>query len=280
MSKTVLIITADDFGKSASINRAVEQAARDGILQVAGLMVTGGAARDAVRIAKQTTSLQTGLHLTLTEGRPACSGDAVPDLITPSGHFKTSPALTGLALHLSKTVQHQVEREVAAQFEAFADTGLPFDHVDCHHHLHIHPELFDIVLKNARTYRLKSIRIPWEPWALSGPISGGHALRNFFYRMVFTPLSARCRQAAHAGGLISCNGVFGLYNTGEITKSWILLLLDRLAGMPGTFELYTHPCDDSSGTGRRELDALISPEVRKKLTENGIGLARYRDMTQ
>ena len=42
------IITADDFGVSVEVNRAVEQAHREGVLTVTSLMVTGDAAADAV----------------------------------------------------------------------------------------------------------------------------------------------------------------------------------------------------------------------------------------
>ena len=43
-----LIITADDFGLHASVNRAVQQAHREGVLAAASLMVGSPAARDAV----------------------------------------------------------------------------------------------------------------------------------------------------------------------------------------------------------------------------------------
>ena len=36
-------------------------------------------------------------------------------------------------------MKRQLAREVAAQFAAYAATGLPLDHVDAHQHFHLHP---------------------------------------------------------------------------------------------------------------------------------------------
>lgn len=65
-----VIITADDFGAAIEVNEAVEAAHRDGILTAASLMVTGGAAADAVARAKRMPALRVGLHLVLVEGKP------------------------------------------------------------------------------------------------------------------------------------------------------------------------------------------------------------------
>lgn len=277
---TSLIVTADDFGSSTEVNRAVEQAAREGILTCASLMICGGARDDAVRRASSVPSLEIALHITLTQGSPLSSRDSVPDLIGGDGHFKDSPTLLGLALQFSKEVQRQIETEVAAQFKAFEETGLVFNHVDCHHHLHVHPRLFDIILENATRHGLRSIRIPQEPWEISGPICKGNKGRNRFYRLVFKWLSARCRDKIQPLGILSTDGVFGLYQTGELTEQWLSRLLDRLGDMPGTFELYAHPSHEIGGHGYLELKALLSPKIRDKLEEMGIRLIRHMDMVQ
>ncbi len=277
---TSLIVTADDFGSSLDVNRAVEKAAREGLLTCASLMVCGSAAEDAVKRATAIPALEIGLHITLTEERPLSPTQRVPDLVATDGCFKDSLTQLGLALHFSRETQRQVEIEVAAQFKAFERTGLEFSHVDCHHHFHIHPRLFDIILKNALRHGLKTIRIPYEPWEISGAISTGNRMRNRFYRSVFTRLSARCRDKISKHGIISPHGVFGLYQTGELTAEWIWMLLDRLKGRPGVFELYTHPSSDVSSAGYQELKALLDPGIREKIGENGIRLIRHLDMTK
>ncbi len=280
---TFLIITADDFGRSHAVNRAVERAARQGILRCASLMVNGAALSEAVEIAERIPALETGLHLTLTEGKPVCAQVTSPDLVKSNGHFKHTPTRTGLAIRFRKEVRRQVEREVAAQFEAYTKTRLPLSHVDCHHHFHVHPDIFDLVIKNALIHEVRSVRIPYEPWEVSGPICSGNRLRNLFYRMVFTGLTAGCRKKLLAAKMLAVDGVFGLYQTEQITETWLLKLLERLAGRPGTFELYTHPTlgtDGSEDEGNGEFKALISPAVQDKIKESGIILIHYQDINR
>jgi hopanoid biosynthesis associated protein HpnK len=275
---TFLIVNGDDFGCSPEINRAIEQAALEGILTSTSLMMNGEAVDDAIRIAHKIPGLQVALHLTLTEGRPISQKITAPALLSSNGRLNASPTKVGFALQFSKEALRQIDEEVAGQFRAFSETNLPFLHVDSHHHIHAHPKLFDMVVKNAIRYKLKSIRIPYEPWDISGPISRGHTVRNAFYRNVFGKLSARGKKKIQTAGLASSDAVFGLYQTGEVTEDWMLLLLDRLRGRSGTFELYTHPSDAPGTPAHQELRALMSPKVRKKIEKTGTKLIRHMDM--
>ena len=73
-----LIVNADDFGRSDSINRAVVRAHREGILPTASLMVNEPAAADAVRLARENPKLGVGLHLTLVCGAAALRPERIP----------------------------------------------------------------------------------------------------------------------------------------------------------------------------------------------------------
>ena len=53
-----LIVNADDFGRSASINQAVIRAHREGILTAASLMVNEPAAEEAVALARENPRLR------------------------------------------------------------------------------------------------------------------------------------------------------------------------------------------------------------------------------
>jgi hopanoid biosynthesis associated protein HpnK len=277
MTQTFLIVTADDLGRSHDVNNAVEQAATYGILTCTSLMINGEAVEEALSIARSHPTLQTSLHLALTEMRPLSSIKFSPLIKKRSGPFRNSPAIAGLGIHLSRKIYRQIEKEVHEQFRAFAQTNLAFDHMDSHHHLHIHPKLFDMVIENALLYNLKSIRIPFEPWHISGPLCEGHLIRNWFYRKVFPPLTSLCRKKIISGNLISTDGVFGLYQTGGITEQWLIMLLDRLKNNGGVYELYTHPSTTPGSRGKKELEALLSPQVKEKLQDNNIQLIRYHD---
>src|SRR5688572_11349613 len=75
-----LIVNADDFGRSPSINDAVIRAHREGILTTASLMVNEPACDQAVTLAKENPRLGVGLHLSLLFGRSALPHNEIPGL--------------------------------------------------------------------------------------------------------------------------------------------------------------------------------------------------------
>src|ERR1041384_1807606 len=86
-----LIVNADDFGRSASINQAVIRAHREGILTTASLMVNEPAFAEAVALAKVNPRLGVGLHLTLLCGHSALSAEKIPRLVNPQNQFVDCP---------------------------------------------------------------------------------------------------------------------------------------------------------------------------------------------
>ena len=66
-----LIVTADDFGFSPSVNGAVIEAHKNGILTASSLMVNMPFAEQAVeQVSNEVPKLGLGLHICLTSGKP------------------------------------------------------------------------------------------------------------------------------------------------------------------------------------------------------------------
>src|SRR5437868_399786 len=87
-----LIVNADDFGLSPSVNQAVVRAHRDGILTSASLMVNEPAFEEAVTLARQNPHLGVGLHLTLLCGHSVLSRERIPGLVNSKKEFTDNPA--------------------------------------------------------------------------------------------------------------------------------------------------------------------------------------------
>src|SRR6185436_17114406 len=86
-----LVVNADDFGRSASINHAVIRAYREGILTTASLMVNEPAFQEAVELARHHPRMGVGLHLTLICGHSALAPEKIPDLVDHRGQFTSNP---------------------------------------------------------------------------------------------------------------------------------------------------------------------------------------------
>src|SRR5665647_3566533 len=107
-----LIITSDDFGLSSGVNRAVEQAWRDGLLTGASIMPGGAAFDEAVKIAQRNPDLQIGLHLTLLHGRSVLPPDQLPGLVDGKGNFSDNPVMSGIRYFFDKGLHDQLKREI------------------------------------------------------------------------------------------------------------------------------------------------------------------------
>jgi predicted glycoside hydrolase/deacetylase ChbG (UPF0249 family) len=128
-----IIFIADDFGLSAEVNRAILRAHREGVLDGASLMMGQPATDEAVRMARDTPTLAVGWHLHLCHSNP---------VTVPSWPWGNSPDRAGWAIGLTGHGRRLMRAEVAEQWNAFAQTGLPARFVNSHHHLHVHPGIY------------------------------------------------------------------------------------------------------------------------------------------
>jgi chitin disaccharide deacetylase len=268
-----LIVNADDFGCSRAVNEAVIRAHRDGILTTASLMVNEPACTEAVALARENPRLGVGLHLTLLTGRSALPPAQIPGLVNREGRFSDSPVTVGLRYFFDRRLRSQLAREIAAQFERFQATGLALDHVNGHLHLHLHPIVFDLLMEAATRWKLRHLRLTFDPFRINARLARGHWFYRLSHYLVFRLLSARARPVLGRLGIRHTARVFGLLQNGRVDEAYLAGLLDRLP--PGDSELYSHPSLDKA---MGEFDALVSPRVKARVAAGGIQLIRYQDL--
>src|SRR5689334_23356162 len=112
-----LIVTADDFGLTDGVNRGIVRAHQEGVVTSASLMVNSPAFESAVELARQSSSLDIGLHLDLTN----------------------KPFALAVRPH-----RLDLERAVRTQIEKALGTGLDITHLDGHKHVHVIPAVLKI----------------------------------------------------------------------------------------------------------------------------------------
>jgi hopanoid biosynthesis associated protein HpnK len=268
-----LIVNADDFGRSHSINAAVARAHREGILTSASLMVNEAACAEAVTLARENPRLSVGLHLTLLGGHSALPPERIHGLTDAHGRFSDSPVATGWRYFFRRELREPLRAEIAAQFDRFAATGLPCDHVNGHLHIHLHPVILPMVLENAARQGITRLRLTRDPFFLNARLAGGRWLYRLSHAAVFGALARRSRPLLEQRGFRCTDAVFGLLQNGRVDEEFLCRLLPRLPA--GDSELYSHP---GLGGHQCEFDALVSPRVRTIVGEQAVLLTRYRDL--
>lgn len=261
-----LIVNADDFGFTADVNEGIAEAHRHGILTATTLMANGAAFDDAVRLARETPTLDIGCHLVLIGGASLVSGKPLP---------------TSVPQLLAALARRQIRpyEELKAQVRKILDAGIRPTHLDTHKHTHLAPPVLDAVARLGEEFDIRWVRRPMDFPMSAVPVplvkrltsNALGVMRRRFHRV----LSRHgCRTTDHFAGF----QITGTFRTQE--------LVALLGVLPeGSTELMTHPgfCGDAlrgaktrlKESRRQELDALTAPEVRRALEENHIELLSY-----
>jgi len=268
-----LIVNADDFGRSRSINEAVIRAHREGILTSASLMMNEPGFDEAVKLAKENPKLGVGLHLSLLCAHSALSPEKIPGLVNPRGEFPNNPVGAGFRYFFNRSLREPLRAEIHAQFARFHATGLPLDHVNGHLHLHLHPVVFGILMEDAGKLGIQRMRFTRDCLARSRRLARGRWFYRVSHAVIYRWLSRRAREPLRQRGIKHVQITFGLLQDSHVDEEYVLKLLPELP--PGDSELYSHPSLDEF---KHEFDALVSPRVKELVKKLGIELIRYQDL--
>jgi chitin disaccharide deacetylase len=268
-----LIVTADDFGLTIPVNEAVEDGHRRGILTAASLMVTGEAAADAVARARRLPKLGVGLHLVLVDGVPVLPPEQIPDLVGRDGRFSSNVVAQGVRIFCLASARRQLVAEMRAQLAAFRATGLALDHVNGHHHFHLHPTIQRELLRLADEFRIRAVRLPLEP-----PRAGGQPVASLTGFMAARH-ARRLKRRLDAAGIARNDWIFGLADTGAMTSEQVRRYLQDLPD--GVSEIYFHPAMARPSVWpvqyrcRDEFEALIDPAAAAIIARRGIEMMPF-----
>lgn len=278
-----LIITSDDFGLSSGVNRAVEQAWKNGLLTCASIMPGAAAFDEAVRIARRNPGLQIGLHLTLVQGRGVLPPAEIPELVDAQGRFSENPIRAGLRYFFDRGLYCQLKREIEAQIKKVLAVGLALTHIDGHLNIHLHPTVFRILAELMPCYGITTFRLAQERLAHNLHFDGERKIGKSIENLIFGYLTDHARPELERLGIRYASEVKGVLNSGRMTEEYLLNIIDGL--QDGLTEMYFHPgiMPDAEISRsmpdyrhQEELAAITSPLVSRRLQELQIQLQNYR----
>jgi hopanoid biosynthesis associated protein HpnK len=288
--KKKLIVTADDFGLTKRINEAIILAHRDGIVTSASLMTNGGAFESAVSMGRDNPSLDVGLHLNLTEGRPVSNPAAIPSLADSRGFLYKHPTKLARGFLSRKVNAADVETEIRAQLQKAMDAGAEMTHVDGHKHVHAIPPVLRALVRIAPEFGIRAIRSTNEgrTGLLSLMKRNGPArlqickqyLSGLMTSLTFRTVARRIQ----LNRLVTPLSFYGVTQTGFLDLEALAAIFHDLPD--GISELMCHPgyvdADLQKTPTRlllqreRELQLLTGAEVRDLLTREKVELTDYK----
>ncbi len=220
-----LIVNADDFGRSESVNRAIYETFEQGRVNSTTLMANMPAAEEALELAKKGGFAdRVGIHLNITEGMPISSGIRNNPLICGyDGSFNQAfYHNTKYRLYMDRQSIDQIRDEFDAQIRRFLNLGFTVMHVDSHHHVHTNYPVFTALKELSAKYDFDYIR-------LSRNLYKGGSLPNRIYKHFF---NGSVRKLAHTS-----SDLFGSY------KDFISYPREELKSLvkSRTIEIMIHP---------------------------------------
>ncbi len=259
----LLIINADDFGRSHASNEATFRALKDGVVSSTTLMVPCPWALHAMQLLSNHPDLPFGVHLTVVcdvshyRCGPLTSKDKVPSLVDKTGFFYP---LERIPEFLAQVKLSELEVEFRAQIEAVLAASLSPTHLDWHClDDGGRADIFELTVKLAEAYGL-AVRV--------------------FHRSTGVTLQQR-------GLPTNDHDVLDSYRLDLVEKSaWYARALRELPS--GLSEWAVHPALDtpemqaiepeSWQVRSTDFDFLISPEARSIIEQEEIVLLSYKPL--
>ena len=272
----LLIVNADDLGADVRRNDGILEAHVRGVVTSATLLVTLPGAEDAAKRLKLSPFLGVGLHLNLSEGRPASRG--LKTLVGPDGGFWGKGEIRR-RLRGGMVDPAEIRREIGEQLGRMADLGLAPDHVDGHHHIQVYPGVIVPLAEAMKERGIRWVRLPAELVGSAGEMAAERRASLAEY----AALTPSARKTALDQGLRAPAGFLGVALTGSLSAQGILEALPKAP--EGASELMVHPgyADPEkggfSGAEREaELSVLTDPALREGIARLGFRLTSFRDL--
>lgn len=156
-----ITVNADDFGWDENRTHAILQAYKQGLIHTTTAMANMPWFDRAIEMVKETGLAEhVGLHLCLTEGIPLTERiKKCPRFCDADGNFnKVFHLSLRTRLKITSEESRAVAEEATAQMEKYCAAGLPWMHLDSHHHSHTDWSIARVVMPIAKKMGFKSVR--------------------------------------------------------------------------------------------------------------------------
>lgn len=266
-----LIVNADDFGLSELTNEGIIKGHREGIITSTSIMANMPAFQHAVRLAKRYRKLGVGVHLNLTTGRPLSGNKS---LCNEKGEFNHNNLRRLLKRDISVW---DIENELRMQIRKVKESNIKITHLDGHKHIHVLPKVRKVIVKLAKEYGIKYVRLPYERYT---------DITHFSLKKYAVNFSARTSSKLwERHGLVYPDNFLGTTYTGKANPQNLYKLISAVKH--GVNEIMVHPglydkSIESKLTISREIElrALISPDIRQSISKFYIRLINFGDLNE
>ena len=241
---TKIIINADDFGYCEAVNYGIISAHNNGIVRSTSMMANMPGVEHGVGLLKENKTLNCGVHMTLSCGRPLLSN--LKTIVDKDGFFirRITDEI------IEKMDCDEIYRELCAQIDRVKGLGIDISHLDSHHHIHTLVSLKSVIEKIVTKYNL--------------PIRGGFEY-NLEYSKVVPLIDSFYKE--------NVSEEYFIKNIDEIMKYDVVDIMSH----PAFLDDYILNSTSYAIDRTKEHKILTSKKVKEFLEKNGLVISSYRD---
>ena len=242
---TKIIINADDFGYCEAVNYGIISAHNNGIVRSTSMMANMPGVEHGVGLLKENKTLNCGVHMTLSCGRPLLSN--LKTIVDKDGFFirRITDEI------IEKMDCDEIYRELCAQIDRVKGLGIDISHLDSHHHIHTLVSLKPVIEKIVTKYNL--------------PIRGGFEY-NLEYSKVVPLIDSFYKE--------NVSEEYFIKNIDEIMKYDVVDIMSH----PAFLGDYILNSTSYAIYRTKEHKILTSKKVKEFLEKNGLVISSYRDI--
>lgn len=268
-----VIVNADDFGYYDCVSRGILSAANLGAVTATGIFANSPFLASHLRWLEQCDSLDTGVHLNLTDRSPLTPAMRAR-LRRWNGHFP-GKFITASLILTGRLPIDEVTQELRAQIERCLESGVKISFLNSHEHIHMLPPVFRITQDLATEYSIHHVR-----YAIPDEMSS-FAPRALIRDLALNMLGKKNSKSLTAPVL----PILGMAASGKLNLEYLRRVMRGLS--PGVYELMCHPGNCGSKDvhnpalhayhdWKGELDVITSDGFRILCRLENIRLIGYR----
>lgn len=287
-----LIVNADGFGFTPSVNRGIVEAVEAGVVRSTSCVVNFPAIEELPAFAARWSHVSAGVHFNLSVGRPVSDPARVRTLVDSDGLMLGDRLPRRL---LTGAVQRDhIRRELRAQVDRMVSLGVRPTHWDGHQNKHLYMPFFQEALEVARSCGVRRMRtprryvVPAQENGVPRPIALGRYYAQHPRRVATHAFGRALWELARRRGMRMADRLVSPVQK-DATGKWLLEtwmgIVEHLP--PGVSEIYCHPgyADDTLRRHARYVDEreleiriLTSRELKDKIDLERVELASFRDL--
>lgn len=260
-----LIINADDFGMSETVNEAIVDGYKNGILSSTCIMANMPAFQNAAEKLNSVEGIGLGVHLNIIEGKTILEQPKSNSrLYDENGNFNNG-FIQILLKSYNKDFMKEVEQEFRGQIEAVLKYTKP-DHLDSHVHTHGIPNIFKLVCKLAKEYEIPCVRTQYEHLYFDGNFKN-FVNPSYYINLIkvallntFTIIN---RNTVKKYNLKTNDCVIGVGYTSMMNENTIEKGIKKVQNTNELLEVICHPDLNQNRTSNlREYNAVMNNDLK------------------